>query len=181
MKTIGLFYGTTNGTTAEIASRIKAQFEQQFHQPVELLNIAEYYLEELVDFELIILGIPTWNYGQLQRDWEAIFEEFDEVDLSEKLIAIFGLGDQAGYPNTFADAMSFLADKVRERGATVVGAVPMDGYDFQQSWAVEDGKLLGMVIDEENQPELSDLRIANWIALLMQEFGLTNKDIFPEA
>ena len=80
MKPIGLFYGSTNGATAAIAERIKEQFESAHQQPVELLDISEYYLEELADFDQLVLGIPTWDRGQLQRDWEAILEEFDQID-----------------------------------------------------------------------------------------------------
>ena len=169
MKPIGLFYGSTNGATAAIAERIKEQFESAHQQPVELLDISEYYLEELADFDQLVLGIPTWDRGQLQRDWEAILEEFDQLDLSRKRVAIFGLGDQIGYPDTFLDAVFFLAEKVRERGATLVGKWPTEGFQFTQSWAVEEGKFLGLALDEENQPALSELRIHQWVELLMQE------------
>jgi flavodoxin I len=169
LKPIGLFYGSTNGATAAIAERIKEQFESAHQQPVELLDISEYYLEELADFDQLILGIPTWDRGQLQRDWEAILEEFDQLDLSRKRVAIFGLGDQIGYPDTFLDAVFFLAEKVRERGATLVGQWSTEGYQFTQSWAVEDGKFLGLALDEENQSALSEPRIHQWVELLMQE------------
>lgn len=171
MNPIGLFYGSTNGTTAQIANRIQREFENVHRQSVELFDIAEFYLEEMLEFERLILGIPTWNHGQLQRDWEAVFEEFDVLDLHGKRAAIFGVGDQIGYPATFGDAVFFLADKVRERGATLAGSWPMQHYLFQSSWAVEEDHLLGLLLDEENQPELSDARIAAWVVQLMTEFG----------
>ena len=122
MPRIGIFYGTTDGHTAAAAAELKTQLDA-FALPageegVELFDIADYYLDEMLDFDCLVLGIPTWNHGQLQRDWEDVLEEFDTLDLSGKRAAVFGLGDQHGYPDTFADAIFFLADKLRQQGAS---------------------------------------------------------------
>jgi flavodoxin I len=37
---------------------------------------------------------------------------------------------------------------------------------------VKDGKFVGLVLDEDNQSELTDGRIKNWVAQLKQEFGI---------
>lgn len=39
-------------------------------------------------------------------------------------------------------------------GATIVGDFPVEGYDFEHSPAVRDGKFVGLPIDEVNQSEL---------------------------
>ena len=130
MQTLALFYGSTNGNTGAVAQLIQREFAATGVATVELLNIADFFLEEMLDFDLLILGIPTWNIGQLQKDWERVFAEFDTLDLSGKRVAIFGLGDQVGYPTTFVDALFFLADKVSERGAQIVGHWPTLGYTF---------------------------------------------------
>ena len=170
---IGIVYGSTDGHTAEIAARLKEMLDDLIplaEDGVELLDVAEYHLDALLDFDCIVLGVPTWNTGQLQRDWEAALEDFAELDLSGRRVAIFGLGDQAGYPDTFADAMIFLADQVRACGATLVGAWPIDGYSFRYSWAVEEGHFVGLVLDEHNQPELTEPRLRRWAAILQKEF-----------
>jgi flavodoxin I len=172
MREIGLFYGSTNGTTARVAELIQAAFAASGVATVELFDIAEYYLDETLAFDTLILGIPTWNTGQLQADWEAVLDEFDTLDLTGKQVAIFGLGDQVGYPDTFGDAVFFLAAKVQERGATLVGAWPTLGYDFRQSWAAIDDHFLGLLLDEDNQAELTAPRIAVWVQQLSVEFGL---------
>ena len=171
MKQIGLFYGSTNGTTAQIAALISQAFTH-LGVTCELFDIAEYYLDEMLSFDCLILGIPTWNIGQLQADWEAIFDEFEELDLTGKQVALFGLGDQLGYPDTFVDALAFLADKVRERGAVLVGAWPTAGYAFHQSWAVTGDRFVGLVIDEHHQAEQTLHRIAHWVQQLLSEFHL---------
>jgi len=172
MQTIALFYGSTNGNTAAVVQQIQQAFAATGLAAVELLDIADYYLDEMLDFDRIILGVPTWNTGQLQQDWEAIFPEFDSLDLHGKTIALFGLGDQVGYPTTFADALFFVADKVRERGAQLVGRWPTVGYTFTNSWAVEADSFIGLVLDEDNQSELTPLRVAVWVQQLSNEFKL---------
>lgn len=169
IKTIGLFYGSTNGATTLVAKRIANAFATQ-GVTVEVFNIAEYVLETMLDFEHLILGTSTWNVGQLQKDWEDVLPEFDDLDLTGKQVALFGLGDQVGYPDTFLDALFFVADKVRERGATVVGAWPTTGYTFAQSWAVEEGHFLGLAVDEDNQFRLTQSRVDAWVAQLLREF-----------
>lgn len=170
---IAIVYGSTDGHTAEIAVRLKEMLDDLIplvDDGVELLDVAEYHLEALLDFDCIVLGVPTWNTGQLQRDWEAALEDFAELDLSGRRVAIFGLGDQAGYPDTFADAMIFLADHVRACGGELIGAWPTDGYSFGRSWAIEDGQFVGLVLDEHNQPELTEPRLRRWAAILQKEF-----------
>jgi flavodoxin I len=170
---IGLFYGSTNGNTAAVAGIIQREFAEQANVEVQLFDVADYYLEEMLDFDILILGIPTWNIGQLQRDWDAIIDEFDEVELGGKQAAVFGLGDQVGYPDTFGDALFFLADRLESQGIKLTGSWPTEGYTFTGSWALRDGRFIGMMIDEDNQSELTQGRVTAWVRQLISEFGLT--------
>lgn len=169
MMNIGLFYGSTNGATAAVAGMIQDAFAER-GVTVELFDIAEYLLETMLDFDHLILGISTWNVGQLQADWEAVYPELDALDLTGKQAALYGLGDQVGYPDTFLDALFFVADKVREQGATLVGKWPVEGYTFTQSWAVEEEQFLGLAVDEDNQAELTEVRVSAWVEQLLSEF-----------
>lgn len=173
MAMIGLFYGSTNGNTASVAQLIQQEFAAQADVPVELFDIADFYLEEMLDFEYLILGISTWDVGQLQRDWEAIIEEFDEIDLQGKKAALFGLGDQVGYPDTFGDAVFFVADRLEAQGAKLVGMWPPEEYTFTGSWAIRDGQFIGLMIDEDNQRQLTEARVNRWVGQLLIEFGIS--------
>jgi flavodoxin I len=173
---IGLFYGSSTGNTALVAGLIARAFAAQGGWVVEVMDIADYYLDAMLDYQRLILGIPTWNVGQLQADWEAILPEFDTLDLTGRQVALFGLGDQVGYPDTFGDALFFVADRVREQGAQLVGAWPTTGYAFRQSWAVEDDHFVGLLLDEENQSQLTARRVALWVQQLIVEFGLNPND-----
>jgi flavodoxin I len=169
---IGLFYGSTDGNTERVARLVREAFAQTGLASVELFDIADYFLDEMLEFSHLLIGAPTWNTGQLQADWEAVFEEFDQLDLGGKQVAIFGPGDQVGYPDTFADALYFVADKMRERGANLAGRWPTDGYTFRNSWAVEAGCFIGLPLDEHNQPDLTLPRILAWVRQVCEEWGL---------
>jgi flavodoxin I len=169
---IGLFYGSTNGNTAAVAGLIQREFAEQVDVEVQLFDIADYYLEEMLDFDYLIVGIPTWDIGQLQRDWDEIIEEFDQLDLRNKRAAVFGLGDQIGYPDTFGDAVFFVADKLESQGVELAGAWPIAGYSFTGSWALRDGRFIGLMVDEDNQADLTPERVHRWVHQLVVEFGL---------
>jgi flavodoxin I len=168
---IGLFFGSTDGNTLRVAELIEQRLTAQNEVQVELLDIADYFLDALLDFDYLILGVPTWNIGQLQQDWDAVFEEFEHLDLTGKTVAVFGLGDQIGYPDTFVDALFFIGNKVQERGAQLVGRWPATGYDFRQSWALDGDQFIGLVVDEHHQAHMTKERIARWVAQVLDEFG----------
>ncbi|NQE37327.1 Flavodoxin [Microcoleus sp. IPMA8] len=83
-----------------------------------------------------------------------------------------GTGDQEGYPDNFMDAMGILAEKISEQGGETVGYWPVEGYDFNESKAVVNGKFLGLAIDEDNQSDLTESRIKSWVSQLKKEFSL---------
>ena len=171
MATIGLFFGSTDGATAQIAERIRVLLAEAGHE-AECYDVGEFFLEDMADFDHIILGVPTWNVGQLQADWDEVIDEFETLDLRGTDVAVFGLGDQIGYPDTFVDAIFFLADKAQSRGARIVGRWPTAGYQFERSWAVVDGDFVGLALDELNQPELTEPRLRRWLAVILAEMGI---------
>jgi flavodoxin I len=154
-----IFYGSSTGNTQRIAERIAEELGDLVESVTDIANASP---DDLASAEALILGVSTWEDGQLQEDWEAFFPELDGMDLSGTTVALFGLGDAYGFSGEFVDALGTLYRKVRERGATVVGSWPTDGYDFDESSAVVDDRFVGLVIDEENEADLSDDRVARW-------------------
>ncbi len=67
--------------------------------------------------------------------------------------------------------MGILEEKISELGGTTVGYCSTDGYDFNESKAVRDGKFVGLALDEDNQSELTDKRINTWVTQL-KRFGV---------
>lgn len=166
---IGLFYGTTTGKTGDVATLIKEEFGEDL---VVLHDIGLTKEAELLTYNLLIIGCPTWNVGELQDDWDSFYPLLDTVDFTGKKVAYFGTGDQAGYSDTFEDAMGILEEKISGRGGITVGLWSTDGYDFDASRALRGDKFVGLALDEDNQSELTPLRVRGWVAQLRQEFGV---------
>lgn len=166
---IGLFYGSTTGKTDAVAEIIRDEFGAKL---VDLHDIAEAGKEDIESYDYLIIGSPTWNIGELQSDWEAFFPKLDDIDFTGKKVAYFGVGDQVGYPDNFLDAMGILAHKISQQGGTRVGYWPVDGYDFNASKAVKDGQFVGLAIDEDNEPEMTEERITAWVDQIKKAFNL---------
>lgn len=165
---VGLIYGSTAGTTEHIAGEIEHFWQEQSGQELPVFNIAEITeLSSLLSFDTLIIGVPTWNIGELQDDWLEIFPNLDELDFSGKQVALFGIGDQHHYSDNFQDALGILGRKFRECGAELVGFTSTEGYDFEASQGIEDGQFMGLAIDDLNQPELNEPRIISWVAQLI--------------
>lgn len=157
---VTVIYGSDNGNTRAAATQIAAKLGG------EVIDVA---LAEARNFEqndLLILGTATYGFGDLQNDWDAKLSELKAANLKGKKVAVFGLGDQASYTDTFVDGMGHLYDAVNEAGATVIGATATDGYDFAESHAVREGKFVGLALDEDNQAGETTERITAWTALL---------------
>lgn len=168
MTKVALFYGTQTGYTQTASEIIQKEFGGD--SVVTLIDISEAELSDFEGYEYIIIGCPTWNVGELQRDWEDFYEQLDKIDFSGKKVAYFGEGDQISYPDTFQDAMGILSEKISELGGETVGYWSTDGYEFTDSKAVRDGKFVGLALDEDNQSELSNERIKTWVFQLKQKF-----------
>lgn len=165
---VAIFYGSSTGNTEGVAKQIKDELGSVDH----LKNVAEAHPLDFTACEIMILGIPTWHIGELQDDWAAILPDVAKNNYAGKKIAIFGLGDQKGYADTYVDAMADIAEAFEKTGAKLHGLWPTDGYDFKKSKALRDGKFMGVVIDVENQDNLSDKRIKAWCKQIKGELGI---------
>lgn len=168
MKKIGLFYGSSTGHTAAIALKIRQLLGKE---RVDLFDVAGARPADLLKYDYLVLGIPTWDIGEMQDDWIDFLLTFDRHDYAGKKFALFGLGDQESYPDTFCDAMGRLYDVLEENRCRTIGEWPAAGYEFMESTALRKGKFVGLVLDEENQPSLSDDRISAWILNLDKEIA----------
>ena len=171
MQKIGLIFGTDTGNTEEVANKLQERIDWA---EVELHDIASASAEDIQQYDILILGIPTWDFGGIQADWEDYWPELENISFAGKTVALYGLGDQFGYGNYFLDAMGLLNDVVVAQGAKIVGHFSIEGFDFEESKALtEDGKhFCGLGLDEDQQLELTDERIDRWLKQLREELGL---------
>ncbi|MDG2990750.1 flavodoxin FldA [Candidatus Synechococcus calcipolaris G9] len=170
MAKIGLFYGSTTGKTADVAEQIKAALGGD--SVLDTYDIADVEVAQLTDYDYLILGCPTWNIGDLQTDWEGIFDDLDTIDFSGKSVFYFGTGDQVGYADNFMDAIGILEEKIASLGGETLGYWPTDGYDFSDSRAIRNGKFCGLVLDEDNQSDKTLERIQQWTTQIKPLLGL---------
>jgi flavodoxin I len=173
MTSIGLYYGSSKGNTEGAAERIKKEFDKTVKNgSVTLVDVKTGDITGMSEYDKLILGTSTWENGQLQEYWQNVISQIDKVDLNGKQVALFGFGDQYEFADTFLDALGTLAARVRERGGELVGYWPTDGYNFDQSEAVEDGHFVGLALDSANQYEMTRKRIKAWVQQISGEFGL---------
>ena len=165
---IGLFYGSTTCYTEMAAEKIQAALGEDL---VELNNIKDVSLSNCLNYDILILGISTWDYGELQEDWESNWQQVANLNLSDKIVALYGMGDQVGYPQWFQDALGMLHDELTPTGCHFIGYWPNKGYQFTASKALTaDGKyFLGLAIDDENQYQQTEERIEQWTSQLLAE------------
>ncbi len=167
---IALVFGTSTGNTEATAGLIRDKLSVD---ELALLDVEGVRASQLTDYDVLILGSPTLGEGELQPDWFDLDEEVADTDLSGTKAVFFGLGDQEGYPDTYQDAMGMLHERFSDAGAEVgFGYTETSGHDFEASQAIIDGKFCGLAIDEDNQSELTEQRVENWVAQLRQELSL---------
>lgn len=174
MARIGIFFGTDTGRTRLLAKQIAKKLGDAAAAPV---NIGRTTLADFLACDALILGSPTLGEGELpglstglsQPSWEEFLPQLAEADLTGKVVAIFGLGDQKKYPDEFVDAIGQIHDAVAARGARIVGRWPTAGYEFAASQAVDGEHFLGLAIDQINQPLLTDQRVDSWLAQIRPE------------
>ena len=153
-----IFFASSTGNSEEIASKISSKLDD-----IEVFDLAGTKIEKINNYDKIILGGSTWGDGELNDDWEDAWVDFCKLDLSNKTIALFGLGDQESYSDEFCSALGLIYEQVKSMNANVIGFTSSEGYYHDASKAQIDDKFVGLVIDEDNQSDLTDERIKNWV------------------
>lgn len=163
MRKIGIFYGSTTGTTADVARRLG---EILGVDDTDIHDVASTAPSAVGDYEILVLGTSTWGVGDLQDDWEDYVVGVEALDLKGKKIALFGCGDET-MSDSFCGGVGRLYNRLRRTGADFIAPYDTAGYDFDDSEAVvDDGVAVGLLLDEVNQPDLTDGRLRAWSALI---------------
>lgn len=159
MKKTVIIYGSSTGTCEDLAARIGAKLGVD-----NVINVTDLDDSVIANNDNLILGTSTWGAGEVQDDWYDGLKVIKNADLSGKTVALFSCGDSESYPDTFVGGMSEIYNAVKQAGANVIGAVATDGYTFDDSESVVDGKFVGLALDEVNEDSKTDERIDNWVA-----------------
>jgi flavodoxin I len=171
MQKTAIIFSFNTKKTGKVAERILEAFHDD---QIEKVNAEELTKEVFISFDRIIMGVATWFDGELPNYWDEFLPTLEEVDLKGKKIALFGLGDQKGYPENFIDGVGIMADLLESRGATLVGFTSIAGYEFESSRALRGDQFAGLAIDYENQGSMNKERVSAWVEQLKNEFSREN-------
>ncbi len=169
---IGLFYGSSTGAGERAALLIKQVIEQSGVATVDLAIVSADNLKVMENYQYLIFGCSTWNIGELQDDWALKFNELDVVNFRGRKIALFGNGDQFGYSNSYVDAIGMIGNKVASLGGELVGFWPREGYQFEFSRGAFENTMMGLPLDDDNEPDKTPQRVVNWTYWVMEQFGM---------
>lgn len=167
MKNIAIFYSSSSGDTKRVADLISKQLDD-----IKEFDIKITANDYISDYTNIIFGVSTYSEGQLQLEWQKIWDEFSKIDFTGKKVAIFGLGDQIKYPDNFVDAMGTLYTQIKKSNGEIIGFTSIEEYQFNSSKAIVDNEFVGLAIDLNNTQEHQIIeKVKNWTEELKKDFN----------
>lgn len=166
MKKIGIFYGSTTGTTRRIAGKIA---ECLGVADADVHDVAKTAPSKVGDYDVLIFGASTWGPGDLQEDMDTFLNGVMNLDFRDKEVAIFGCGDET-MSESFCNSVGEIYHKLHDTHAQFVGPFNNDGYVYRHSDSDVKGMIVGLCIDENNHPEETDARVKAWCDEIKREF-----------
>lgn len=168
-KTI-LMYWPKAGNVEKAAKMITAAYGD-----LEMKSISEVTLEDLKSHDQYIVGCSTvgsetWDNTENTDPWPTFIKLIDQIALTDKTIALYGLGDQIRWPKHYVDGMAVLFEDFVKKGAKMIGKWSVEGYDHDESEAQQGDFFCGLALDEDHQPEFSEERVEKWVKQIKEEF-----------
>ena len=167
MQKIGIFYGSSTGNSEAAAQQIQQEFGAEL---ATIFDVSGAKAADVEQYSNIILGCSTLEIGELEYDFEDFMPELEAANLKGKKVAIFGLGDQESYPDSFVDSIGIIYEALKDKGCDIVGKTSTEGYDYDESIGEVDGQFMGLALDDDSQDDLTEERIKNWVAKLKNDF-----------
>ena len=173
MKKIALIFWPEEGNVDVSGDQILTRFGDN---EIIKISIAHTTKEILNEYDNWIVGGSTvgshvWEDADDTNKWHDFFKLLDEIDTNGKIVAFYGLGDQVLYPHHFVDGLGVFQEEFEKRNIKIVGQWSAEGYDFTDSEGIKDGYFFGLALDQDQQSELSDERIDQWLEIIKKEFN----------
>ena len=173
MKKIALIFWPEEGNVDVSGDQILTRFGDN---EIIKISIALTTKEILNEYDNWIVGGSTvgshvWEDADDTNKWHDFFKLLDEIDTNGKIVAFYGLGDQVLYPHHFVDGLGVFQEEFEKRNIKIVGQWSAEGYDFTDSEGIKDGYFFGLALDQDQQSELSDERIDQWLEIIKKEFN----------
>ncbi len=158
-----IIYSHSAKKTSQVANQIKNELK---FKDIDDLNVEDLNTNNLKNYNLLILGAPTWFDGELPGYWDELVPAIEQLNLKKVKVAIFGNGNQVDYPDNFGDAVGLLVQVFESAGATIVGYTDTKGYHYIASKAQKGDSFCGLILDFENQHSKNSARIKAWVATI---------------
>jgi flavodoxin I len=94
---IAIVYSSKTGNTEELVYLIQELFIRK-NVVVKLFRIEQFQMNELNNYEAIVIGTYTWGNGNIPHEMMGLFRAFEAQDVKNIVTAVVGTGD-SGYPN----------------------------------------------------------------------------------
>jgi flavodoxin I len=169
---IALIYWPEGGNVEAVADKFFGRFDRNKIVKVSLGKLDKEVLQECNRWIIggSTVGSHVWEDANDSNKWNEFFKLLNEIDLTQKKVAFFGLGDQILYPSHFVNGLGILQEEFESRKANIIGQWPVQGYDFLESDGVKGVMFYGLALDEDHQQELTDARIDEWLKIIRPEF-----------
>jgi len=172
-KVLILFWGK-GGNVERAARKVYAMFPPG---QTDIFDVVSFDVSTINNYYLIILGGSTvgaelWIDVKDDNEWNRFFRTVENIDLTGKYVAFFGLGDQVLYPDHYVDALGIFKDEMAKTGVKLIGEWPTEGYRFTNSDGAEGNRFFGLALDEDRQAELTGDRVKKWTDMLKKEVGI---------
>lgn len=174
MKKIALIFWPEGGNAENVADKLYSRFNEDEIEKVSVAKVSKELLSK-TDFWIVggsTVGSHVWEDADDSNKWHSFFKSLDGLEMSQKTVAFYGLGDQVLYPHHFVDGLGVFQEEFEKRNAKIVGHWPVEGYEFTDSEGMKDNVFFGLALDDDSQPEFTDQRIDQWLEHVKKEFGL---------
>ena len=146
MSKIGIFYGSSTGSTSEVAQRLAKALGAE-------ANVYDVAGADAADAaaSMSSSSVPLRGVSVTSRTTgKTSSPKLAEQSLAGKKVALFGCGDADSYPDSFCEALAKIHEGLAGTGCSFIGAYEPEGYSYDATETEQDGKLIGLCIDEAN-------------------------------
>ncbi|KAB8136787.1 flavodoxin [Gracilibacillus oryzae] len=117
MAKVILLFCSMSGNTEEIAEIIETSISNHGLEVCKFqLDMEDIKVTDLLDYKAILFGTYTWGDGDIPYELEDFYDDMEEIDLTGKVVALFGSCDSM-YPD-YGGAIDTFAERFKERGAS---------------------------------------------------------------
>ena len=172
MSKVLLVFWPEKGNVETAADKMIRRIGQVEFRKVSVIHVTANLLKEFDNWVIggSTVGSHVWEDADDSNRWFEFFKLLDDVDLTKKVVAFYGLGDQILYPHHFVDGLAVFQEEFEKRHAVIIGQWPVDGYQFSDSDGMAKKNFYGLALDEDRQPELTEERIDKWFAIIGKQF-----------